>query len=461
MTPRKAYAIQSGFDLEKIDLSFRISSLKKFKETILKYENDLYKAIDKDLNKTSKEFYLSEMNEVLCEIDYHIQNLKKWIKPIKVKSTFQTLKTKSQIFYQPVGRVLIISPFNYPFNLAFMPLIGSISAGNQSLLKLSDQTINVNKVMYKIIDEAFEKNHVTYIKDNEINNFDELYDYQPKLVFFTGSNYVGKQIENICVQKNIRYVTELGGMCPCYVSSIKNNKIYKRIVWSKFLNAGQTCVAINYILYNDSILNFVDNLIAEIKIQYPNVLEKNNIAKIINKKSFDRLTKIIKDNKNNILYGGKYCKKRLLIEPTIIEINPSKIKAYGELFGPILFVSKVNKDFNNIMNIINSIDNTPLAAYLYTNNQNEYDKFIRNINAGSYAINDSLAQILNHHLPFGGVYSSGTNSYHGFYSFKAMSLEKSMLINDNKYDNSLKYFNNNITLKTMKKKINFIKKIKK
>lgn len=438
--------------------SFRIACLKKVKHNILFYEKEIEKALFKDLNKSFKETYLCEINEVLEEIDYHIKNLKKWLKSKKVKSTYQTFKCDSFVHHIPRGKVLLIVPFNYPFNLCFMPLIGIVSAGNQAIIKMSSSTPNINKVVKQIIKSSFSDYHIGFIDQNMIKNYDELFDYQPDFVFFTGSSAVGKQIANKCVENKIDYITELGGQSPCLILHETNN-IYQRIVWSKFLNAGQTCVTINHILYNSDIKNFETNLINEIKKQYPDPIENKNIPKIINQKSFDRLVNILKQQQANIIYGGQYDKKTLIIEPTIIRVkNLNDIKQYGEIFGPLIFIYK--KQGDNLIEYLsdaNSIDNSPLAAYLYTKNKSDFQKFINNINAGGYCINDSITHILNHNLPFGGVKNSGFGSYHGKYSFDSLSYRKPVVINKSKKDFKIKFINNGVQLNKIKKYLKIIK----
>ena len=442
------------------NIEYRINSLIKFKETIIKYEKNIFESLYLDLGKSAKESFLSEVNESIEEIENHIKHLKKWATPKKVKSTYQVFGTKSYIYKQPKGKVLLIVPFNYPINLCFLPLIGAISAGNNVLIKMSSLTANTNIIVKKIINEAFNANHVEVYND-KLNDYDELFEYQPNMVFFTGSTNVGKQIEAKCVQKNIEYVTELGGECPCVVFDELNPSIYDRIVWAKFLNAGQTCVSINYILYNKHISNFDQKLVNSIKTQFPNSLKEKNIPKLINQKAFYKMVNIINENKENIIYGGNYDELTNHVEPTVIKLNPNDLHKYGEIFGPILFICPLENDLNKYIEVINNIDNSPLAAYIYTNNMNVYEKFIKEVNAGGYCVNDSLVHITNHNLPFGGVYSSGSGKYHGIYSFNSFSFTKSVLINNSKSNLPIKFINNNINLEKVKKLFKIIKIFKK
>lgn len=437
----------------------RIKALKKFKNAILSNENEIYESLKKDLNKSKKESYLSEISEVISEIDYHVKNLKKWSKEKKVKDTFQVMGTKSYLVRKPKGKVLIISPFNYPINLCFMPLVGSISGGNNTLIKLSPKTPNTNNVIYKIIDESFERSHVTYIKEDDLKDYNDLYNYNPDLIFFTGSTQVGKIIEKSAVERGIEYITELGGKCPCLVDEIINEDIYKRIVWSKFMNAGQTCVSINHIFYNQNINDFEQKLINEINKQYPNALLNKNIPKIISIDDYNRVKKILKKFNDKIIYGGKYDDDTLIVEPTIIKCSIEDIKNTEEIFAPIIFLCPM-KNITEMIDASKLIDNSPLAAYIYTKNKMSIELFIKKVNAGSYCINDSMSQILNHNLPFGGVKTSGFGRYHGHWSFESFTYLKPILVNNSNKSNKIKFINNDISFEKTKKLISFIRKFK-
>ncbi len=444
---------------KELSVEQRISILKNFKDVFIKYENEIYDGLKKDLNKSNKESFLSEYCEVLNEIDYHIKNIKKLSKTIKVKKSYSTFFADSYLVRKRKGKVLIISPFNYPIGLLFVPLVGALSGSNQVLVKPSEYTVNTNKVIYKIIDEAFDKELVSYIDQKDLIDYNDIYNYEPDLLFFTGSTSVGKEIEINCNKRNIECITELGGMCPCIIdNTIKSPSWIQRLVWAKFLNAGQTCVSINHIIYNKNDSSFVNQLISEIKIQYPNAIKNKNIPNIINKKSFDRLVSIINENKNNILYGGNFDESSLIIEPTIIKSTKENVKKYGELFGPIIFVIESENNLIEKINIANYIDNSPLAAYLFTNNNN-IKILVNNLNSGSYSINDPLSQITNPNLPFGGVKSSGFGKYHGKYSYETFTYEKSLLVNMKLKELPIKFINSGLSFEKTKKKIFFLKKL--
>ncbi len=454
--------IKQNHQLDDFSLDYkkRINLLKKLKQNILENEQKIYDAFIIDLNKSNKETYLCEVSEVISEIDNFVRHLKKWMKTQKVKASYQVFGTISRIIKKPQGRVLIIIPFNYPFNLCFIPLVGSIGAGNKTLIKLSNQTPNVNNAIKAIIENTFDNSIVDVIEDNDLKDYNEIYDYEPNLVFFTGSTRTGKIVETECVKRNINYVTELGGQCPCIVESIKTDKVYDRLVWSKFLCAGQTCVGINYIIYNDKIVDFESKLIESIKKQYPNTIENKNIVKIISKKEFDRLVKIIEENKKDIIYGGQYDKTTLIIEPTVIKLKEEQLGKYGEVFGPILFICDSNKSIQELVKITKQNDPSPLSAYIYSNNKEVINYFLNNVNAGGYGVNDSVIHLTNPNLPFGGVYTSGTGVYHGKYSFDTFSFLKPVIFNNSSYNIPIKFINNKYDLKKTKSLIKIAKKLK-
>ena len=440
---------------ECIDLNYRLVALKNLKQVVIEHESAIYEALHTDLCKSDKEAFLCEYNEVLDEISNQIRHLKQWAKTKRVRSTYQTFGTKSYLVKKPQGKVLIIVPFNYPINLSLIPLAGAIAAGNRVIVKMSKNTPHVNEVIRDILEKAFDVKHVAYAS---VDSYDELYEYQPHMIFFTGSTSVGKQIESYCVDHNIHYVTEMGGMCPAVVLDVKTPEIYKRIVWAKFLNAGQTCVSINYILYSPHVIDFKERLIEAINLQYPEVIKNHNLPKMINQKEFERVTKIIDKYKDKVIYGGMYDATTLTISPTVIEADVNMIKECGEIFGPVLLICCVNDTFEHYLDTIKEIDNTPLAAYLFTNDIFLQDRFVNELVAGGYCINDALIHLTNHHLPFGGEYTSGSGKYHGKYSFDSFSLINGVVKNNAKKDLSIKYINNEITYKKTKRMINLIKK---
>ncbi len=438
-----------------LDVSYRLNALRKFKRVVIDNETSILEALSNDLNKSQKEAYLCEYNEVLDEINYQIKHLKQWTKTRRVPSSYQTFGTKSYLIKKPQGKVLIIVPFNYPVNLSLIPLAGAIAAGNRVAIKMSKNTPHVNEVISKIIEASFDVEHVAYAS---VDNYDELYEYNPNMIFFTGSTEVGKQIESYCINHNIHYVTEMGGMCPAIVLDAKTDEIFNRIVWAKFLNAGQTCVSINYILYSPHMVDFKAKLIESINKQYLNVLNNQEFPKMINDKEFNRVVKIIEQHKDKIIYGGKYNQNTLMIEPTIIEANPETIKATGEIFGPVLFIHEINVPFEECLKVVKDINEYPLAAYLFSNDKTIQNQFVNELVAGGYCINDALIHLSNHHLPFGGEYTSGTGKYHGKYSFDAFSLTNGLVVNNSKKDLSVKYINNKFSYKKTKAFINLIKK---
>ncbi|CAM9120002.1 aldehyde dehydrogenase family protein [Mycoplasma marinum] len=412
------------------DISFRKKALLQLKNKMEEYEENLYEALEIDLNKNAKEAFLSEIGQVYDELDLAIKKVNKWSKTKKVKSNYTTFGSKSGKVLLPRGLTFIISPFNYPVNLSLIPLISSIAAGNVAILKLSNLTPSTNSVLQNIIDESFKEEHVSVVSDQNFKSFNDIYKEEIDFLFFTGSTKTGKIIQQKCVENDIPHILELGGKSPTIVETGVDTQKHslERIVWGKLLNAGQTCVAPDYFLVNEKIVeNFIENLKIEIQEQYPNVLENNNLPKIINKDSFKRLEKILKKYKDNIVFGGLTDKENLQIEPTIIYVEDStEIKKTEEIFGPIFFISKY-ENFSEAIQLIKEIDPNPLAAYLFTNNNIQISHFVHEVNSLNIAINDVIVQISNPNVPFGGIKTSGVGSYHGRFGFESFSLQKNIM----------------------------------
>lgn len=420
------------------DLYFRLEKLRVLKRAILENEKDILEALKLDLGKTYFEGYETEIGIVLEEINYAIKNLKKWSKNKKVSTPISQFLSKSYIVNEPYGVVLIISPWNYPFQLTILPLIGAISGGNCVILKPSEFSVNTSKVIYNIINRYFDRGYIDVIL-GEVDVNEKLLDNEFDYIFFTGSMRVGK----IIMEKAAKYLTpitlELGGKSPCIVDESANLELSaKRIVWGKFLNAGQTCVAPDYVIAHSDIVN---DLIHFIKKHITNFYGENpikspNLPKIINKDNFNRLNKFM--NNKNILFGGYIDKENLKIEPTIINnINLYEDIMNEEIFGPLLpIITYKNKE--DIFEIIRKNPN-PLALYLFTKDKNMETHIVNNIAFGGGTINDTIVHLANKNLPFGGRGSSGMGSYHGKKSFDTFTHKKSILKKYNLIDISLRY----------------------
>ncbi|MBY6837990.1 aldehyde dehydrogenase [Clostridium botulinum] len=441
---------------ETKNIKFRIKQLNLLKNGIKRYENNIYKALNLDLGKNEFESYATEIGFILSSIEYSIKNLKRWSKCKKVKTPIYLLPSKSFKMYEPYGTVLIMGPYNYPFQLLFEPLIGAISAGNCAIIKPSELSPNVSKVISKMIFEIFNENYIRCIEGGIETNtslINSNFDY----IFFTGSINVGKIVMRAAADNLIPVTLELGGKSPVIIDESANIKVVaKRIIWGKTLNAGQTCVAPDYVLVHASVK---DRLIKEMKkaIQefYGTDPEKStDFGRIINEKHFKRIKNIIDNDKEFIVYGGKTNYKTNYIEPTIMDITSFECACMQEeIFGPILPVISYN-ELNEVIRKTKKLPK-PLALYVFTNNKSIENKVLSEISSGGACVNNVITHLVNPNLPFGGVGSSGIGSYHGYNSFLTFSHEKSVLKKSDKLDVTLLFPPYN------KRKLNIIKKFMK
>src|SRR5690554_316592 len=388
---------------------------------------------------------------VLSELNFHIKKLKKMMKPQKVKTPLFLFPAKSYIYKEPYGNVLIISPWNYPFLLSINPLIGTISAGNTVIIKPSEFSVHTSNLLEKIIKESFDEIYITVIlgEAKETNLLlNEKFDY----IFFTGSPKVGKIVMEKASKQLTPITLELGGKSPAVITKDANLKLSaKRLAFGKTINAGQTCIAPDYLLIEESLVDdFINEYKNNINEFYNNdPLNNINYPKIINNDHFERLIDLIKHE--NIIYGGNYNKDNNKLEPTLVLINNKEIKLMQEeIFGPILPIIT----FKEIEEVYNYINNKakPLAAYIFSNNKKTQKSFIENISAGGIVINDTIMHFANNYLPFGGVGNSGIGKYHGIESFKTFSHNKSILNRKMWLDLKIRYQPiNNKDIKVIKK----------
>ncbi|MSS42771.1 aldehyde dehydrogenase [Anaerosalibacter bizertensis] len=418
------------------DIKFRIENLNKLKKNIEKNEQYIMEALKKDLGKSNFESYSTELGIVLSEISFITKHLKKWAKPKKVKTPITNFKSSSYIYPEPYGNTLILSPWNYPFQLSIVPLIGSIAAGNTVILKPSSTSYYTSKIIEEIINENFDTGYIHVITGERGKKLlDENFDY----IFYTGSVPVGK----IVMKKASKYLTpvtlELGGKSPCIVDGKANlNLSAKRIVWGKFLNSGQTCVAPDYMFIHKNVKNeMINNIIYYIKTFYgENPLHSEEYTKIINERQFNRLIKLLDNNK--IIYGGDYDKDSLYISPTLMNnVNWDDPIMGEEIFGPILPILEY-EELNEVIDIVNSHPK-PLALYFFSNDKENAEKIINGISFGGGCINDTIMHLSSPYLPFGGVGTSGMGSYHGKKSFDTFTHYKSILEKSNIIDPNFRY----------------------
>ncbi len=437
------------------DINFRIDNLRKLKEVIKVNENKILEALNKDLGKSNFESYATEIGIVYDEINVHIKNIKKWARRERKKSSIIYYPSKSYVYKEPYGVTLIIGPFNYPFQLVIAPLIGAISAGNTAIIKPSENTKNISILLEEIINENFEEEYLKVVSPLEGKEaVSYLLEFPFDYIFFTGSVRVGKIIMEKAA-KNLTPITlELGGKSPCIVDSdAKLELAAKRIVWGKFLNAGQTCVAPDYLCVHKNIKEkLLKLIISEIHKQFGEEIKTSpDYPRIVNNNSLTRLSNYIKDGE--VYYGGSFDDLELYMEPTILvntDVNSAVMTE--EIFGPILPVI----EFDNIENIIDFINRRekPLALYYFSESKKNINYILRATTSGGVTINDTIIHVANGNLPFGGVGNSGVGNYHGKASFDTFTHKRSVM----KRGTFVEF---NIRFAPYKEKINILKKVMK
>lgn len=420
------------------DIKFRKKYLKALKKSIKKHESDILDALKSDLGKNKVEAYATEVGFVMKELSYIIKELKNWAKTKSVTTPMMQFPAKSFIKYEPYGTVLIIGPFNYPFQLVMSPLIGALAAGNCAVVKPSEMTPQTSMVVQEILEEVFPPDYVKVVQgEKEVTSqlLDERFDY----IFFTGSTKVG-QIVYEKASKHLTPVTlELGGKSPVIIDDTSNLKVAaERIAFGKFMNAGQTCVAPDYILIDNEIkMKFVEALQATIQEFYGAQIEQcEDFGRIVNDNHFNRLVNIIEDSRQQVIYGGESNADELFVAPTII-LDPklSDSVMQQEIFGPILPIIGYDT-FNEVYDIVEQYEK-PLALYLFTEDSDQITAVFNRLSFGGGCVNDTILHLANPNLPFGGVGHSGIGSYHGKYSFELFSHEKSYITKSTKLESGL------------------------
>ena len=419
-------------------VAFRKKTLQNLQSEILKREADISKALYSDFKKSAFESYATEIGIVLAELSLIIKNMNTWAKPKTVLPTMLNFPSWSKIHKEPFGSVLIIAPWNYPFQLAIAPMVGAIAAGNTVVLKPSELTPHTSKIISQIIDVVFEKKHVIAIEGG-VSTAQQLLDQRWDYIFFTGSVTVGKIIAKAAAKNLTPTTLELGGKSPCIIDESANIKLAaKRLVWGKFINGGQTCIAPDYILIHESVKSkFIDSFKKEIELAYgTNPQQSEDYPRIINNKNFNRLQLMLSDEE--LLIGGKTDEDDLYIAPTLIN-NPnlgSEVMK-SEIFGPILPVLTYTSE-ENIDEIIMYYEK-PLSFYIFTTKNSFANKIINKYAFGGGVVNDTIVHFANHRLPFGGVGHSGMGSYHGKATFDTFTHKKGVTKRYNWLDVPIKY----------------------
>lgn len=422
----------------KTNINFRKEILIKLLNTVIIHENEIIQALHDDFKKPAFESVLTETSQVVLELKHVIKNMKKWAKPRRVFPSLLNFPSKDYIYKEPYGKVLIIAPWNYPFQLALYPLISAVAAGNQVVVKPSELTPKTSEIIVKIIHKVFDKNHVEVVEGGiEVSQklLSERWDY----IFFTGSVAVGKIVAKAAA-KNLTPVTlELGGKNPCIIDETANLKLAaKRIVWGKFVNAGQTCIAPDYILIQKNMKkHFVNFLKEEITKAYgENPEESPDFARIINAKNWQRLVALIEPEK--VVFGGESNPKDNYISPTLVEeTSLDSPIMQEEIFGPILPILAYKKE-SELAAVISRFEK-PLALYVFSENPGFQKRIIQNYSFGGGCVNDTIIHFANKRLPFGGVGHSGIGAYHGNLSFNTFSHQKSIVKKANWLDLPLRY----------------------
>ncbi len=431
-------------------IEFRIEQLKKLEAVLLKNESLLYSAIYSDFKKSEFDTYTTELILIYKDIKVAIDNTREWAETKRVKSNFFNLPSDNYIIPEPLGVSLIIGAWNYPFQLTLSPFVAAISAGNTVIIKPSELASHSAKAIAEIINNNFPPEYLKVIEGGPSEMTEVLKQKFDKL-FFTGSTRVGKIIYEAAAKHLTPVTLELGGKSPAFVTENCDMKITaKRLVWGKFLNAGQTCIAPDYVLVHASVKQkFLEAIVKEIvKCKY--AIENNNYVQIINDKNFARLVALL--DKSKICYGGKSDSNTRYIEPTVLDnISFDDPIMQEEIFGPLLPIISYT-DINDVILQLQSKPK-PLSCYVFTNDPKIKDKILRSLSFGGGCINDTIIHVSNHHLPFGGVGDSGTGSYHGEAGFRAFSHYKSILDKALWFETSVKYS------PYSKRKLNWIKKL--
>ncbi|CEG27282.1 aldehyde dehydrogenase [Bacillus sp. B-jedd] len=432
-----------------MDIQFRRESLKKLRKLIQDHEQDFLSALKEDLNKSDFESYLTEVGIVLSELRFTEKNLEKWAKPRRVKSTISLAGSRSYIYPEPYGVALVISPWNYPFQLAFAPLIGAIAAGNCAILKPSELTPATSGLLSEVVGKSFPEEYIAVVEGGAEASQGLLQEKVDK-IFFTGSVAVGRIIMEAAAINLTPVTLELGGKSPCIVHEDANLELAaKRIAWGKFINAGQTCVAPDYLFVHQSVkgrfLNLLGQAIIQLYGEAP--LENQEFTRIVSERHFDRLSGFL--GEGSTVIGGRSNRDSLAIEPTVIEgISWESTVMQEEIFGPILPVL----EYENLSDVIVEVNShpKPLAMYIFTEAKEVQEELLGKISFGGGCVNDTVMHLASPYLPFGGVGESGIGAYHGKGSFDVFSHEKSVLKQTTKFDLPFRYQNTKDALTKIK-----------
>ena len=423
---------------ETLDLDFRLQALRALKTAILKWEKCIAEALWLDLHKSYEEAYLTELSIVLGEIDNHLKHLKNWTAPKRVATPIKMMPSCSKVVAEPLGCSLIIAPWNYPVQLLLNPLVGAISAGCTAVLKPSPYVPHTSKVVEEMIKETFRPEYIGIVQGNrEVNAalLEERYD----LIFFTGSPQLGRTVMRAASENLTPVVLELGGKSPCIVDKDANIAMAaRRIAWGKSLNAGQTCIAPDYLLVHEDVK---EPLVAALKKEFvcllgPNPKEAKHFVRIVNERSFDRLVGYIEGA--DVVMGGEHDRSERYIAPTIIDhVDVNSPIMQEEIFGPIFPIVTFRTTDEAIRFVTDR--EKPLALYYFSESKQSIRKVLKHTSSGGTCINDTIMHIANEKLPFGGVGASGMSAYHGKESFRVFSHYRAVVTTTTRLDLPFRY----------------------
>lgn len=418
-------------------VDFRLEKLRLLKQVIRAYEEKIEAALWEDLHKSAYESYLTEISIVLQELEDHIRHLRRWTRPLKVSTPLHLFGGKSRIIYEPLGVALIVAPWNYPFQLLMAPLIGAVAAGNCVILKPSPYAPAIVQVMAAMVAEAFSPEHVTLVPgDREVNQ--ALWSEKMDVIFFTGSPALGRIVMKAAAEHLTPVILELGGKSPCIVDRTADIDLTaRRLAWGKCLNAGQTCIAPDYLFVHSEVkqplLEKIRYYISEFYGGQPR--QSADYPRIINLEAFDRILSLMQGE--HIVWGGESNREEKFIAPTVIDrVSLESPVMQQEIFGPLLPVL----EFSDLAEVISSVNSgeKPLALY-YFGKPADAKRVIEATTSGGVCVNDTIMHIANVRLPFGGVGNSGMGKYHGHSSFLAFSNRRSVLFAARWWDIPLRY----------------------
>ena len=423
---------------ETLSLKHRQQALCALSKALKQWEPRIAEALWKDLHKSYEEAYMTELSIVLGEIDNHLHHLKRWMAPKHVGTPLKMIPSQSKVVAEPLGCSLIMAPWNYPVQLLLNPLVGAISAGCTAVLKPSPYVPHTSKVMEQIIKETFRPEFIAVVQGNrEVNAalLEERYD----LIFFTGSPQLGRLVMRAAAENLTPVVLELGGKSPCIVDKDANiGMAARRIAWGKSLNAGQTCIAPDYLLVHEDVKEaLVDALKKEFtRLHGPNPKESKHFVRIVNERAFDRLVGYI--DGADVVMGGEYDRSERYIAPTIIDhVDVNSPVMQEEIFGPIFPIVTFRTTDEAIHYVVDR--EKPLALYYFSESRKNIHRVLKHTSSGGTCINDTIMHIANEKLPFGGVGASGMSAYHGKESFDVFSHHRAVVTTTTRLDLPFRY----------------------